>query len=67
MPTKKPNKTEKVIGKIFKDGELAFGLREFDGIDIFKVLDIIESERGRYELTDLKSGKKRFVYDEKKE
>src|SRR3989344_418063 len=67
MPTKKPNKTEKVIGKIFKDGELAFGLREFDGIDIFKVLDIIESERGRYELTDLKSGKKRFVYDTKKE
>jgi len=29
MPTKKLNKTEEVIGKIFKDSELAYGLREF--------------------------------------
>ena len=42
MPTKKPNKTEEIIGKIFKDGELAFGLREFDGINIFDVLKITE-------------------------
>src|SRR3972149_6436431 len=67
MPTKKPNKTEEIIGKIFKDGELAFGLREFDNIDIFKVLEITEEEKGRYYLKDLKSGKSRFVYDEKKE
>src|SRR3990167_3668519 len=67
MPTKKPNKTEEMIGKIFKDGELAFGLREFDGIDIFSVLEITEKEKGRYYLKDLKSGKARFVYDEKKE
>ena len=67
MPTKKPNKTEEIIGKIFRDGELAFGLREFDGIDIFDVLEITEEEKGRYYLKDLKSGKTRFVYDEKKE
>ena len=67
MPTKKPNKTEEIIGKIFRDGELAFGLREFDGIDIFSVLEITEEEKGRYYLKDLKSRKSRFVYDEKKE
>lgn len=67
MPTKKPNKTEEVIGKIFKDSELAYGLREFEGVDIFSVLEIIEEERGRYYLKDLKTGKSRFVYDEKKE
>lgn len=67
MPTKKPNKTEEVIGKIFKESELAYGLREFEGIDIFSVLEITEEERGRYYLKDLKTGKSRFVYDEKKE
>src|SRR3989344_5336035 len=67
MPTKKINKAKEIIGKIFKDGELAFGLREFDGIDVFSVLEITEEEKGRYYLKDLKSGKSRFVYDEKKE
>ncbi len=67
MPTKKPNKSEEIIGKIFKNSELAYGLREFEGIDIFSVLEIIEEERGRYYLKDLKTGKSRFVYDEKKE
>lgn len=67
MPTKKPNRTEEVIGKIFEDSDLAYGLREFEGIDIFSVLEITEEERGRYYLKDLKTGKSRFVYDEKKE
>lgn len=67
MPTKKLNKTEEVIGKIFKDSELAYGLREFEGVDIFSALNITEEEHGRYYLKDLKSGKSRFVYDEKKE
>ena len=67
MPTKKPNKIGKVIGKIFKDSDLAYGLREFEGIDIFSVLEITEEEHGRYYLKDLKTGKSRFVYDEKKE
>ena len=67
MPTKKTNKAKEIIGKIFKDSELAFGLREFDGIDIFSVLEITEEEKGRYHLKDLKTGKSRFVYDEKKD
>lgn len=67
MPTKKPNRAEEIIGKIFKDSELAYGLREFEGIDIFSVLKITEEEPGRYYIADLKSGKSRFVYDEKKE
>lgn len=67
MPTKKLSKTEEVIGKIFKDSNVAYGLKEFEGIDIFSALEIIEEERGRYYLKDLKTGQSRFVYDEKKE
>ena len=67
MPTKKLSKTEEVIGKIFKNTDIAYGLKEFEGIDIFHVLEIIEEERGRYYLKDLKTGQSRFVYDEKKE
>ena len=67
MPTKKPSRTEEVIGKVFKDGSVAYGLKEFEGIDIFSVLEITEQERGRYYLKDLKTGQSRFVYDEKKE
>ncbi|OHA91753.1 MAG: hypothetical protein A2665_00785 [Candidatus Zambryskibacteria bacterium RIFCSPHIGHO2_01_FULL_46_30] len=66
MPTKKPNRAEEVIGKIFRDTEIAFGLKEFEGVDIYKVLEITEEERDRYYVKDLKSGKSRFVYDEKK-
>ncbi|KKQ20545.1 MAG: type I restriction enzyme, HsdR-HsdM subunit [Parcubacteria group bacterium GW2011_GWC1_36_9] len=66
MPTKKPNKTEEIIGKIFKDSDLVYGLKEFEDIKINDVLEIIEDEPNRFYLTDLKSGKKRFVYDEKK-
>src|SRR3989344_2211020 len=66
MPTKKQNKSEEIIGRIFKDSELAYGLREFEGVDIFSVLEITEEEQGRYYLKDLKTGKSRFVYDEKK-
>ena len=66
MVTKKPNRTEEIIGKIFRDTEMAFGLKEFEGIDIYKVLEITEEEKGRYYLKDLKSGKSRFVFDEKK-
>ena len=67
MPTKKPNKTEEIIGKIFKNVDTVYGLKEFEGIDIFRVLEITEEERGRYYLKDLKTGKSRLVYDEKKE
>jgi type I restriction enzyme M protein len=67
MPTKRPSKTEEIIGKIFKNNDAAYGLKEFEGIDIFDVLEITEEERGRYYLKDLKTGQTRFVYDEKKE
>src|SRR3989344_2860317 len=66
MVTKKPNRAEEAIGKIFKDADAAFGLKEFEGIDAYKVLEITEDEPGRYYVKDLKSGKSRFVYDEKK-
>ncbi|MDD3531190.1 MAG: N-6 DNA methylase [Candidatus Pacebacteria bacterium] len=66
MATKKPNRAEEVIGKIFKDADATFGLKEFEGLDVYIVLEITEDEPGRYYLKDLKSAKPRFVYDEKK-
>lgn len=66
MPTIKPNKSEKTIGEIFKDQELVYGLKEFDGIDIYDVLYISEQEPHRFYVKDLKTGSQRFVYDEEK-
>lgn len=66
MATKKPNRAEEVIAKIFRDAEMAFSLKEFEGVDIYNVLEITEDEPGRYYVKDLKSGKSRFVFDEKK-
>jgi len=67
MPTKKINKAKEIIGKIFKDSDLMYGLKEFEDIKIEEVLEITEDEPSRFYITDLKSGQKRFVYDEKKE
>lgn len=67
MPTKKPNRAEEIVGKIFRDSDLAFGLREFAGVDVYALLTISEEEPDRYYLKDLKSGKPRFVYDAKKD
>lgn len=66
MVTKKPNRAENVIGKIFHESETNFGLKEFEGIEIADVLYVTEEERGRYYVQCLKSKKPRFVYDEKK-
>lgn len=66
MPTVKPNKSEEVIGEIFKNQETVFGLREFDGIDIYDVLHITEDEPNRFYIKDLKSGNQKFVYDRTK-
>ncbi len=66
MPTKKPSRTEEIITKVFGNSETIFGLKEFEGIDINKVLEITEDEKDRYYIKDLKSGKLRFVFDEKK-
>ncbi len=67
MPTKKPNKTEEIISKVFKDPEMTFGLKEFESVELNKVLEITEQEKNRFYIKDLKSGKQRFVFDEKKE
>jgi len=66
MPTKKPNKTEEIIGRIFKDAELLYGLKEFENVDFSAVLNITEDEPNRFFIADLKSSKKRFVFDTKK-
>lgn len=54
------------MGKIFKDNETVFSLKEFEDIDFVKALEITETEKNRYYLKDLKSGKERFVFDEEK-
>lgn len=66
MPTIKPNKSQEVIGKIFKDQGLQYGLKEFNGFDIFEILYITEKEPRRYYVRDLKSKETKFVYDEQK-
>jgi len=66
MPTIKPNRSEKIIGEIFKDQETVYGLKEFEGINIYDVLYISEQESHRYYIKDLKTGNQRFVYDEEK-
>ncbi len=63
MPTKKINQTQEIIGKVFHDSELAFGLKEFEGVDLEKVLEITEEEKNRFYVKDLKSGKEKFVWD----
>ncbi|MCX6813661.1 MAG: type I restriction enzyme HsdR N-terminal domain-containing protein, partial [Candidatus Azambacteria bacterium] len=67
MPTKKPNKTRKVIDKIFKGSEIAYGLKEFEDIDFEKALEITEEEKHRFYIKDLKSDKTKFVFDEAKQ
>ncbi|KKR13749.1 MAG: Type I Restriction Enzyme [Candidatus Falkowbacteria bacterium GW2011_GWA2_39_24] len=66
MPTIKPNKSQEVIGKIFKDQGLQYGLKEFGGFDISEILYITEQESHRYYVRDLKSNEQKFVYDEQK-
>ena len=64
MPTKKPNKAKEIISKIFRDAELAFGLKEFEKIPIFETLYISEDEKGKFYLQDKKSGQPRLVWNE---
>lgn len=64
MPTKKPNKVEEIIAKIFKDAELTFGLKEFEKIPIFENLYIFEEEKGKFYIQDKKSGQSRLVWNE---
>lgn len=66
MPTLKPNKSEEIIGKIFKNEDFTFGLKEFEEIDIYKVLYITENQPNRYYVKDIKTGEERFIYDSEK-
>ncbi len=67
MPTIKPSKTREIIDKIFRDSSIAYGLKEFEGVNFNDVLKITEQEKNRYCVKDLKSGKERFVWDDKKQ
>lgn len=67
MPTKKQNKSKEVIEKVFGSSDMAYGLKEFGGLDLYEILEITEEERGRFYVKDLKSGKEKFVYDEEKQ
>lgn len=66
MPTIKPNKSEEIIGEIFKDQETVYGLKEFDEVNIYDALYISEQESGRFYIKDLKTGLQKFVYDKNK-
>ncbi len=63
MPTIKPNKAEEIIGEIFRDQKMIFGLKEFDGIDFAQAVYISEGEKGRFYIKDHKNGQDRFVFD----
>lgn len=67
MPTKKLNQATEIVDKIFGSPEVAYGLKEFEGIGFADALEITEEEKGRYAIKDIKSGKLKFVYDEKKD
>lgn len=64
MPTIKPKNTKEIIDKIFGDLSMAYGLKEFEGIDFSVALDIREEGRGVFKIKDLKSGTRKLVYDE---
>ena len=67
MPTIKPNNAKKIIDAIFGDTSIAYGLKEFEGIEFSEVLDIREEERGIFTIKDLKSGNRKLVFDEAKQ
>ncbi len=67
MPTQKINEANKIIDLIFRDPQIAFGLKEFEDIKLEEVLTITEEEKGRFYIKDLKSGKQKFVFDETKQ
>ena len=67
MPTQKISKTKDVIDKIFKDGQVFYGLKEFDGFDFENTLKITEEEKGKFYVKDIKSDKLKIVFDEEKQ
>ena len=67
MPTQKPNKTKEVIDKIFKDPNIIYGLKEFEGVNFEKALRITEKEKNIFCVKDLSGGKDRIVWNDKKQ
>lgn len=67
MPTVKLNKSKKIIDKIFHDTDTIYSLKEFKDFDVENILIITEEEKDRFYVKDLKSGAKRFVFDEAKQ
>jgi type I restriction enzyme M protein len=67
MPTQKINKTREVIDRIFKDNQILYGLKEFEGFDFENILKITEEEKGKFYIKDLKSDKLKIVFDEEKQ
>lgn len=65
MPTVKPNKTEEIVDKVFKDPALKYGLREFIGINFEESIYISKGDGDRYFIRDLKSGNDKFIFDDK--
>jgi len=66
MPTQKLNKVLEIIDKIFKVNQIAFGLREFEELNLEEILVITEEEKNKYFIKDLKTGKHRLVFDQEK-
>lgn len=68
MPTKKQNKTKKIISKIFRQADVIYGLNEFKNIiDFDDILRITEESKGKFYIRDLKSKKLRIVFDREKQ
>jgi len=67
MPTIKPNVVAEIIDKVFKNSDIAYGLKEFEGVDFEEVLDIREEEAKKFYIKDLKTGNSRFVFDGEKQ
>ena len=67
MPTIKPNTAKEIIDKIFKDPEVLYGLKEFEGINFEEVLNVREEQRKKFYIKDIKTGKSRLVFDKEKQ
>lgn len=67
MPTKKQNKSREIIDKIFGYQDIAYGLKEFENINLVDVLNITEEGKNKFYIKDIKSGKPRLVFDETKQ
>lgn len=66
MPTLKLNQSGKIIDLIFKNNQIAYGLKEFEGMNLEETLVIKEEEKNKFYIKDAKSEKLKLVYDQGK-